>query len=339
MSGVPLPASALELPHVRQEAKRVAVVVPIHNAATFLGKTLDSLLAQTRGGWGAILVDDASSDGSERIAAAYADRYPDRFRLIRLDRNLGVVAARNRGVAEAPDTELVLLLDHDDWLREDYLQRMLALYDEEQAKGSRVGIVGCDAMLYGPGGFEPDTWADRHGWEEDVSLDTLVRDNTVFARALFRRCAFDEVGGLDPDAAGVDEWDLWIRIVQAGYDVVVTREPLAVYRLHSASMSRNRLLMTEAKVANYCRLSSHGTLTADQQGVARRRLRHFRAVLAAARLRQALEGGRHLEALRLTLIALPQVLVATLQDPARALRAIGRICRRPFDSARSAERT
>src|SRR5204862_286587 len=107
---------------------------------------------------------------------------------------VGDVPERLRGVpgcyVRRPDPKalgaaLVALLDHDDCLRADFLERMVAIYDAERATGRRVGIVGCDARLYGPEVLEEETWGERLGWYDEVGLDTLIRQNTIFARALF----------------------------------------------------------------------------------------------------------------------------------------------------------
>ena len=294
--------------------------MPIHNAAPFLETTLDSLLSQNYGDWEAILLDDASSDGSDRIAEAYVRAHPDRFRLVHLRENVGVVAARNRAVEAAGGAELIALLDHDDWLREDYLERMVTLHDSGWEAGRRIGIVACDARLFGPRGFHRKTWGERLGWNDHVDLDSLIGQNTIFARALFRRSAFAEVGGFIEDCIGSDDWDLWLRMVEAGYDVAVTREPLAVYRIHEGGMSRDRLLMAEATLTVFRRLLGRGRLSGRQQRAVRRRMAYFRGVRARELLRRAYHSGNYLSAARLAVTALPQGAVGLLCDRPRQLR-------------------
>jgi glycosyltransferase involved in cell wall biosynthesis len=296
-------------------APRVAVVVPVHNAEPFLAGTLDSLLAQTFSDWVAVVVDDASTDGSGALAARYAAEHPGRFRLLAPERNLGVVEARNAAVAAAGDCELIALLDHDDLLQQDFLERMTGLLDAGRAAGRRIGIVGCDARLLGPDGYREQTWADRLGWYDPVTLDTLVRQNTIFARALFDRAAFEQVGGFVPQTAGADDHDLWLRLVQAGWEVAVTREPLAAYRVHPEAMSRDRAGMMTANLAVYDRLLARGGLTPSQRRDARRRVRHYRAVLAGWHVRRAWSAGRRAEAVRVAAAAAPVALMALAQDP------------------------
>ncbi len=61
---------------IRVEMVTVSVVVPARNAAATLGKTLESLLAQTFTGWEVLIVDDMSDDGTRMIAEEFdvADR-------------------------------------------------------------------------------------------------------------------------------------------------------------------------------------------------------------------------------------------------------------------------
>lgn len=72
------------------------IIVPIYNVAPYLAQCLDSLLAQSFGGFEAILINDGSSDESGAIAARYASA-DHRFTLIEQE-NGGLSLARNRGL-------------------------------------------------------------------------------------------------------------------------------------------------------------------------------------------------------------------------------------------------
>ncbi len=295
-------------------APRVLFAVPVYNGEQFLERTLDSVLAQTQDDWVVVLVDDASSDGSVALARRYAAAHPGRFEVIALERNEGVVAARNRAIG-AIAAELVVLLDHDDWLREDYLERMVGLHDDAWAQGRRVGIVGCDAILHGAGEADARTWSERIGWSDHIDLDGLLELNLIFARALFRRDAFLEVGGFCAAVAGSDDHDLWLRIVEAGYEVAVTREPLANYRVHTGGLSRNRVHMLDRKLLVYARALERGHLTSRQRRTVRRRMRHYRAVRGRWLTQREWSAGRRPQALLVAAATVPRLAVAVLSDP------------------------
>jgi len=94
----------------------LSTVIPVYNTAPWLGRCVDSVLAQ---GLGAgeheiVLVDDGSTDASPAICDGYAAAYPGRVRVLHQP-NCGVSAARNAGVAAARG-EYVHFVDSDDRL-------------------------------------------------------------------------------------------------------------------------------------------------------------------------------------------------------------------------------
>jgi glycosyltransferase involved in cell wall biosynthesis len=313
---------------------RVVVAVPVHDGERFLAAALASIADQAYADWEAIVVDDASSDASLAIAAEFARRDP-RFRLIRLERNAGVAAARNTAIRAGDGAELVALLDQDDVWGPDYLARSVALFDAARAAGRRPGIVACNARLSTADGMLAETFAERFGWTDRIDLDAMIARNCVLARAVFSRAAFDAVGGFAPECGAADDYDLWLRILEAGYEVIATREPLVTYRLHAAAQSRDLGRMAESNLVTYRRALERGALSPRQRRALRSRVRHHRALRERARVRAALAERRRVRAGALAVRAAPYGLVAFLQAPGRwpewargTLRA-GRPARRP----------
>jgi glycosyltransferase involved in cell wall biosynthesis len=101
----------------------VSVIIPAYNAAKFVGRTLESLGAQTFAEFEAIVVDDGSNDDTADVVNEVVGR-DSRFRLIR-QANGGVAAARNRALAEARGRYLANL-DSDDMWRPTFLERTIA---------------------------------------------------------------------------------------------------------------------------------------------------------------------------------------------------------------------
>jgi glycosyltransferase involved in cell wall biosynthesis len=103
----------------------VSIIIPLYNAAAFLSRTLDSILAQTLPSWECVIVDDGSSDASPAVAASYVAR-DQRFRLLR-QANAGVAAARNAGFAHChPHSSFVVFMDNDDLFMPDALEALRA---------------------------------------------------------------------------------------------------------------------------------------------------------------------------------------------------------------------
>src|SRR5258708_25297854 len=108
----------------------VSVIIPVHNAATTLEATLNSLVEQTHGVWEAIIVDDGSTDSTRTIANIWAQR--DRRLSVLHQDNRGVSAARNRGLQEAR-YPYILFLDVDDRIAPVRLEHMLGKLSSDPA--------------------------------------------------------------------------------------------------------------------------------------------------------------------------------------------------------------
>jgi glycosyltransferase involved in cell wall biosynthesis len=291
---------------------RVSVIVPAHNAAASLRETLASVAAQSYDGWECIVVDDASDD----CTATSAIGVDPRIACVRSDRNLGPAGARNLGLERATG-ELVAFLDADDLWLPDYLTRQTAAYDAARAAGRRVGVVACDARLLGPDGPLPITYGDWVGRPGRVTLTRLLRSNTIFVSAIAPRALVCELGGFSSECFGSEDHDLWLRMLEEGYEVVYTDEPLAVYRLAESSVSANVLGMARTTQTTYRRALARHRLNLPQRMVARRYLRLQALVEDWETAAAALRAGERRRAAAVALRSLPLLARVVLEHPNR----------------------
>src|SRR4051794_22585022 len=209
---------------------RVSVIVPAHDAEATLGETLASLRAQALADLEAVIVEDASADGTRALAAAAAAE-DARLRLLALPANLGTAAARNAGLREARG-RWVLFLDADDRLEPDHLAALVAAAEADP---------GADGAF---GGYRYATADGRLGGVVRPRLDgdlfrTAARRCPFAVHAcLVRREAALGLGGFDPDPEPVEDWDFWQRLGRAGARLVPAGTAGAVYRLRAGSAMR-----------------------------------------------------------------------------------------------------
>ena len=99
----------------------VSVIIPAYNSENYIAKALKSVLNQTYRHFEIILIDDASTDSTVRIASSFQDR---RLKIIANDRNRGVSYSRNLGIERAKG-KWIALLDSDDWYAPQRLEKLL----------------------------------------------------------------------------------------------------------------------------------------------------------------------------------------------------------------------
>lgn len=227
-----------------QSCPRISVIVPAYGVAHLLGEALASLQAQTLGDWEAIVIDDGAPDDVAGACAAFAD--DPRIKLVMTD-NGGLATARNRAIA-ASSAPFVALLDGDDAYEPGYLAAMLAAI----APRPELGFITCDATFIGLPDRAGQKFSRFHAQTGEITLERVIRrEFNVFIGCTIRRTAFDAVGGFDPALRSVEDLDLWIRLLSAGWGAALVPEPLVRYRRRPGSLSSNTRAMLAASATVY----------------------------------------------------------------------------------------
>lgn len=257
----------------------VSVVIPFHNRASSLREAVDSVLTQTFRDFELILVDDASSDDSLRIARALRD---DRIRIVVQKTNQGASAARNAGMAAAR-ADWVAFQDSDDlWLPEKLALQMARL----TAPGADHVAAYCGMLIEDltdpakPPRYLPDPAISPR--EGDI-LDSLLGRSFISTQTLIvRRDLALQVGGFDPDMPALVDWEFMIRLAQRG-TVALVDAPLVRQRFSENSLTRSadRRLRARQRI-----LQKHQVLLATRPEIL---ASHHNAVAGALR-RSAVPG-------------------------------------------------
>jgi glycosyltransferase involved in cell wall biosynthesis len=100
----------------------ISIIVPFYNSEKYIGKCIESILAQTLGDFEVLLINDGSKDESEAVCKKYAD---PRVRVITKE-NGGVSLARNLGLQEATG-DFISFIDSDDWVESEFLEKLYAV--------------------------------------------------------------------------------------------------------------------------------------------------------------------------------------------------------------------
>jgi teichuronic acid biosynthesis glycosyltransferase TuaG len=212
----------------------VSIVIPTYNMEEHIAETLNSVMAQTLESWEAIVVDDASTDGTAEIVQNLSIQDP-RIRYVCLEKNSNLPAVgRNRGIKESTGS-FVAFLDHDDIWGPQKLERQMSAMNFDPSIGmvhSHLWVVrdGIRAwgLLYLPAPKFSIT-----------NANTLAQRNTVqCSSVLIRKSILIEVGGFDesPGLRAIEDYHLWYRVSQKTRIAYVS-EVHGTYRLDKTGTS------------------------------------------------------------------------------------------------------
>jgi len=205
----------------------VSFIIPCFNSGSFLLEALDSCRKSSFENYEVIIVDDGSSDLNtlDILNQVTSSNFISVVRTI----NRGASSSRNLGVKEAKG-EFLFFLDSDNRIRPDYLTKAVKAIQEND----EIGVVYAKPFFFG---FEKGQEYSRfNAW--DFSVDSLLAGNYVDMCSLVRKKAFLEVGGFDENQELFfgEDWDLWIRVSQAGWKFHFLNEVLFDYRIRKGSL-------------------------------------------------------------------------------------------------------
>ena len=173
--------------------KKVSIIIPVYNTASYLRKCLDSAKNQTYTNLEIICVDDGSTDGSEKIVDEYLD--DERFVIIH-KKNGGESSARNTGLLKITG-DYIGFMDCDDWIEKDMYETLVEAieandvdmaaaswfksYDDEEKEAVNLkpvdkGVFNRDKLLRYI--YERDTYQGfAYMWDKLYSRKVLTEAN------------------------------------------------------------------------------------------------------------------------------------------------------------------
>jgi glycosyltransferase involved in cell wall biosynthesis len=213
----------------------VSVVIPCFNQAHYLGEAIASAEPGRRG-LEVIVIDDGSTDDTAAVAARSGVRCLHQ-------RNRGLAAARNAGLAEARG-EFIVFLDADDRLLPEAIDIGLdafASHPDCALVFGRAVMTGADGALW-PTPDQPRVERDHH--------HALLRRNLIWspAMAMFRRSAVVAAGGFTSGFDAAADYDLYLRISRE-HPVFDHGLIVAWYRRHGENMSGSAARMLRETLA------------------------------------------------------------------------------------------
>ena len=255
LPGHPAPAETCDLPAydfrtfdapLEEHRPLVSVIVPCYQHAEFLEQRMESVFRQTYDRVELILLDDGSTDGSQRILEKWAHRFAD-VKLCFNEKNSGCAFSQwIKGISMAKGS-LIWIAESDDFCGDDFLEKLVPFFARESVM---LAYAGCDFVRGGSIVWTSEAYlSDIRELSFDrpfvVSADRFVRSGMGEKNLIpnVSSCVFRKTGPVRKELADslcrmklCGDWIFYLDLIRGG-SVAYTPETRCGYRVHSAGTS------------------------------------------------------------------------------------------------------
>lgn len=211
----------------------VSIIMPNYNSEKYIEATIKSVLAQTYQNWELLFVDDCSSDASLALADAFQD---ERIRTFSMRENGGAALARNKAIEEA-NGKWIAFLDSDDLWMPEKLEKQLRYMQSNDISFSYTDYEVVDENNVIVSTFRPRLDVCRYKdilKHNHIGCLTVIYDAGKLGKVL-----------MPTNAIKREDMACWLSILKNGEEAHCLRECLAQYKVHSNSVSSNKLKMAK----------------------------------------------------------------------------------------------
>lgn len=204
--------------------KIVSIVLPTYNGEQFLRQSIDSCLDQSYPNIELIIVNDCSTDKTEKVIKSYDDK---RIKYIKNDINQRLPRSLNIGFDNATGDYLTWTSD-DNYFDTSAIEKMVTALESKSAD-----------LVYAP--YQTINGNGDITGERTVGPKiNILLDNVVKACFLYKKELHLTLKGYNPDLFLVEDYDFWIRAALENFKFLPLQEQLYFYRFHEKSLTERR---------------------------------------------------------------------------------------------------
>lgn len=195
---------------------KISIISACYNHGKYIHEMIDSVLNQTFQDFEIIIVNDGSTDNTKEILDKIQH---EKIRIIHSEHR-GPSHARNLAISNAK-ADVIFNLDADDKISGDLLEKGFDVL----LKSNNVGIVYTECKYFGArsGKFRVGSY----------SLERMLVSNRIVSAAFLRKSDWEKCGGYsEVFAYGLEDWDLWLSIIEQGREVVKIPDSCFYYRIY-----------------------------------------------------------------------------------------------------------
>jgi glycosyltransferase involved in cell wall biosynthesis len=260
--------------HNLGQGPKISVVIPTYNRASMLSEAINSVLNQDYENWELIIVDNFSTDDTDKILADFTDA---RIRSTKKPRTGSVAASRNLGFSMATG-EWIAFLDSDD------------LWDSAKLSTTVLSISRGYEFIYHPLRILDENNPNKKIYmrrnmkiKSPIYMNLLLGGNRIaLSSVVVKKIHLDTIGGMNEskELYALEDYDAWLRISQLTEKFICIPRFLGSYRVHEDNISQGN---TPAYVAR--------GLNAHLNGLTRKQRRRFDGLYTYKELAQKIRSG------------------------------------------------
>lgn len=211
------------------EENKVSIIIPVHNAEKFIGKTIESVLNQTYKNWEMLIFNDKSKDNSLKIIKKYSEK-DERIKVVDSKENVGVVAARNK-LIEIATGEFIAFLDADDYWKQNKLEKQIKFMRKNNA------LISCTEYTRVT---EDEKEINDIIIKEIITYEDMLKNNYLGCLTVIYNA--NKLGKrYFKERKKNEDYVLWLEIVKETKIIFGLKENLAFYRVLNNSRSSNKI--------------------------------------------------------------------------------------------------
>lgn len=213
--------------HIEEEL--CSVIMPAYNSEKYIEKAIESVINQSFANWELIIVNDASTDNTEKIIEKYCQK-DKRIKIITLLQNKGVANARNTAIKNAIGRYIAFLDSDDYWEKEKLKLQISALYEKQ------ADLIYTAYCMFDEKGDE----LKKRQVKEQIDLKELLKENSIIFSSVF--CKKSDVENIFFKSEWYHEdYVFLLDLLKNDKQFVAINQILTNYRVHKCGRSFNKL--------------------------------------------------------------------------------------------------
>lgn len=215
------------------QAPAISVIISVYNGEDYLAEAIESVCNQSFADWELIVINDCSTDGTDEILSAFAQKDP-RIKVYKNETNLRLPSSLNKALSLAQG-RYIARMDADDICLPDRLAKQFAFMESHQD----VDLSSCRFMTLKNGVVASGGCGGKCDSESVKAL--LLVTNPVLHPGVIAKTEVIKQLGYDATCTCTEDLELWTRFVLNNYKIEILPEYLMLYRLHDKQITGTTL--------------------------------------------------------------------------------------------------